>query len=35
MNFQRVKSYQWSCFEGVLKCKYIQEWAVVIYFDLR
>ena len=35
MNFQRIESYQWNCFEGVLKCKYIQEWAVVIYFDLR
>ena len=35
MNFQRIKSYQWNCFEGVLKCKFIQEWTVVIYFDLR
>ena len=35
MNFKRIKSNQWSCFEGILKCKYILEWAVVIYFDLR
>ena len=35
MNFQRIKSYQWNCFEAILKCKYIQEWDVVIYFDLR
>ena len=34
MNFQRIKSYEWNCFEAILKCKYIQEWAVVIYFDL-
>ena len=34
MNFKRlIKSNQWNCFEGILKCKYIQEWAVVIYFD--
>ena len=35
MNFKRIKSNQWSCFEGIWKCKYILEWAVVIYFDLR
>ena len=37
MNSKRIKSNQWSCFEGILKCKYtcILEWAVVIYFDLR
>ena len=35
MNFKRIKSNQWSCFEVILKCKYILEWAVVIYFDLR
>ena len=35
MNFKRIKSNQWNCFEGILKCKYIQEWAAVIYFDLR
>ena len=35
MNFKRIKSNQWSCFEGILKCEYILEWAVVIYFDLR
>ena len=31
MNFKRIKSHQRNCFEGILKCKYIQEWAVVIY----
>ena len=35
MNFKRIKSYQWSCFEGILKGKYIQEWAVFIYFYLH
>ena len=35
MNFKRIKSNKWSCFEGILKFKYILEWAVVIYFDLR
>ena len=35
MNFKRIKSNQWNYFEGILKCKYIQEWTVVIYFDLR
>ena len=35
MNFKRIKSNQWSCFEGILKSKYILEWAVVICFDLR
>ena len=35
MNFKRIKSNQWSWFEGILKCKYILEWAVVIYFALR
>ena len=35
MNFKRIKSNQWSCFAGILECKYILEWAVVIYFDLR
>ena len=29
MNFKRIKSNQWSCFKGILKCKYILEWAVV------
>ena len=32
MNFKRIKSNQWSCFEGILKCKYILEWVVVIFF---
>ena len=31
MDFKRIKSNQWSCFEGILKCKYILEWAVVIH----
>ena len=35
MNFKRRETNQCSCFEGIVKCKYIQEWAVVIYFDLR
>ena len=35
MNFKRIKSNQSNCFEGILKCKYIQELATVIYFDLR
>ena len=35
MNLKRLKSNKGSCFEGILKGKYILELAVVIYFDLR
>ena len=32
MNFKRIKSNQWGCFEGILKCKYILEWAVNLFW---